>query len=134
MPFSASYPRNPHRHVSGIGRTATTGEAIVLRASPASPLAGTFIVSRFGGVASPLTVRSRLIETYFHCCGFGFVKENRQGDWAEAMAELSDVKDEIEFEIKRLPSSRFQAKLHLFAESFGVMFTADRDKAVRHLQ
>jgi hypothetical protein len=32
----------------------------------------------------------------------------------EAMAEVSDVDDEIEFEIQRLPGARFHAKLHLF--------------------
>jgi hypothetical protein len=30
------------------------------------------------------------------------------------MAQVSDVDDEIEFEIKRLPSARFEAKLHVF--------------------
>ena len=30
------------------------------------------------------------------------------------MAQVSDVDDEIEFEIKRLPSGRFEEKLHVF--------------------
>jgi hypothetical protein len=30
------------------------------------------------------------------------------------MAQVSDVDDEVEFEIKRLPNARFEAKLHVF--------------------